>query len=139
MEIIEINGISIDLDSKQSYYEIDDFYFGEPMIKVSLIGLSEEKKLRTMFIGFPIVSGIKNIPLYELRKQKVGGNNAMDILNMIVSHNYDYDYFFISTAGIDPIGIEFFKKLPMPFETLDKRIFIIGALKMENNFVVKYR
>ncbi|WP_343533966.1 hypothetical protein [Pedobacter sp.] len=138
METITINGISIALDAKESYYEIDDFYYGDPMIKVTLNELSEKTKQRTLFLGFPMVSEIKNITLAHLRKQKVKGNNAMGVLNMIVSQNYNYDCFFISTAGIDPIGVDFLKQLPLAFETLGKKIFIIGAVKSANDFEINY-
>lgn len=121
METITINGISIALDAKESYYEIDDFYYGDPMIKVSVNELSEKTKQRTLFLGFPMVSGIKNITLAHLRKQKVKGNNAMGVLNMMVAQHYHYDYFFILMAGIDPIGVDFLKQLAIPFETIRKK------------------
>lgn len=137
METIEINGIIINLDSKESYYEIDNFYFGDPMVKVSLEGLSKKKRERTLFLGFHSISGIKNISLLELRRLKVKGNNAVAVLKILVSQNYDYDYFFISTVCVDPIGIEFLKKIPPLFEELNKKIFIIGCVRKPIHFDVK--
>lgn len=130
MAIVKINEIDIRLDAEETYYEIDDLFYGYPTIKVEFLEIDQSKFKKIIFIGFPLNSNTaKNISLSELRKLKIKGNNALQAISGVINNFLEYDYFFIATSGIDPIGIEFLRKLPLAFNELNKRIFIIGRQK----------
>lgn len=130
MAIVKINEINIRLDADEIYYEIDDSFYGYPTIRVEFLEIDEKKLKKIIFIGFPLNSNsAKNISLSELRKLKIKGNNALQTFSEVIHNSFEHDYFFIATHGIDPIGIEFLKKLPAAFNELNKRIFIIGHQK----------
>ena len=124
MAVVKINELFISLDSEQSYYELDLIAAD---VDISFSGIDTTLQRKIIFIGLPVNGKINNIRLSELRKTDVKGNNVLALLYKLILKTYDFDYFFVSTAGLDPMGVSFLKELPSAFEHLNKKVFVIGA------------
>jgi|GEM_PF-5553573 len=133
MEIVKINELFISLESEQSYYELE---MNTTDIAISFSGVNEIKQHKILFLGFP-VDGVNNVKLSELRKFTVKGNNALAVLYKLISKAYDFDYFFISTAGLDTMGVSFLMEWPSAFLHLNKKVFVIGIERNVNEFNVR--
>lgn len=137
METVKINNIEILIDLNQSYFEIadqDQLVLGET---IQFINIDQEKQNRMLFLGFfGLDEKINNISKAKLLEFKsiIKSNNVLQVIYLIIMNSSEYDFFFISTNGIDPMGIDFLKALPQAFLHLNKKLFIIGWKKHNIEF-----
>ncbi len=129
METVKINDIEILIDLNQSYFEIADHDQLVLRETIQFINIDQEKQNRMLFLGFfgldEKINNISKAKLHEF-KSIIKGNNALQLIYSIIMNSFEYDIFFISTNGIDPMGIAFLKTLPQAFLHLNKKLFIIG-------------
>lgn len=139
METVKINDIEILIDLNHSYFEIADQYQLDLEVDIQFINIDQEKQKRMLFLGFfGLDERINNISKVKLHQFKciTRGNNSLQLIYSIIMNSFEYDFFFISTNGIDPMGIAFLKALPQAFLNLNKKLFIIGEKKQYIDFKV---
>jgi len=139
METVKMNDIEILIDLNQSYFEIADHDQLDFEVDIQFINIDQEKQKRMLFLGFfglnEKIDNISKAKLHEF-KSIINGNNSLQLIYSIIMNSFKYDFFFISTNGIDPMGIAFLKALPQAFLNLNKKLFIIGGKKHNIDFKV---